>query len=359
MSTTLQTIQGLLALQPQAGKPSAAVCAAVGGLKDLCELNGIAVTDWRRGGTTVQPSRGGNSRPVFRNQSSGSLPLPAIHKSSSARSFTSTSPGNASPGGAPFSPMPSSGSYSPVRYQSRFKNSSQPVEDKILNNIILSKLNKFSSTTYVDVREFLYQILGSGEPDLGEMVRQFMLLVFKKAASEEVYCALYAKLLAELSVRYKVILDVMHTLQSNYLEIFEEVEEVAEGGDNYDVFVEKNRDKRYRQGYSQFLAELAALEIMELSHLEQTFQKLTSLMLKYAVVPEKKALVEEYADCLVRMSRVLKKKSSPFFVTARSTLMTISKGSIDTLLEKREEFPSLSPKARFILMDVKDNLAGA
>jgi hypothetical protein len=242
-----------------------------------------------------------------------------------------------------------------VRYQSRFKNSSQPVEDKILNNIILSKLNKFSTTTYVDVREFLYQILGSGEPDLGEMVRQFMLLVFKKAASEEVYCALYAKLLAELSVRYNVILEVMHTLQSNYLEIFDEVEEIAEGGDNYDVFVEKNREKRYRQGYSQFLAELAALEIMELSHLEKTFQKLTSLMLKYASVPEKKALVEEYADCLVRMSRVLK-KSSAFFVSARSTLMSISKGSIDQLLEKKEQFPSLSPKARFILMDVKDNL---
>jgi hypothetical protein len=357
MSTALQTIQGLLAQQSQAGKPSPAVCAAVGGLKDLCELNGIAVSDWRRGGTTVQPSRGGAARPVFRNQSTGSLPSsPTLHKSSSARSFTSASSGNTSPGGAPFTPVPSSSSYTPMRYQSRFKNSSQPVEDKILNNIILSKLNKFSSSTYVDVREFLYQILGSGEPDLGEMVRQFMLLVFKKAASEEVYCALYAKLLAELSVRYKVILDVMHTLQSNYLDIFEDVVEVAEGGDNYDVFVEKNRDKRYRQGYSQFLAELAALEIMELSHLEQTFQKLTDLMLKYAVIPDKKALVEEYADCLVRMSRVLKKKSSVFFVSARSTLLGISKGPIETLIEKKEQFPSLSPKARFILMDVKDNL---
>jgi hypothetical protein len=56
-----------------------------------------------------------------------------------------------------------------------------------MNNIILSKLNKFSGATYSDVRDFLYQILGSGESDLGEMVRQFMLLVFKKAASEEVY----------------------------------------------------------------------------------------------------------------------------------------------------------------------------
>ena len=357
MSTTLQTIQGLLALQPQAGKPSQAICSAVGGLKELCDFQGTTTVDWRRGtpSSLHQNNRGGNARSNFRNQTN-QAPSP-IHKSSSARSFGSiTSPNNTSPGGSPFTPVPASGSYTPVRYQSRFKNSSQPVEDKILNNIILSKLNKFSSATYVDVREFLYQILGSGEPDLGEMVRQFMLLVFKKAASEEVYCSLYAKLLAEISIRYKVILEEMQKLQSNYLDIFEEVEEIPEGGDNYNVFVEKNRDKRYRQGYSQFLAELAALEILELSNLTETFMKLTGLMLKYAAMSEKKALVEEYADCLVRMSRVLKKKSAPFFVAARASLLAISKNSVDTLLANKDTFPSLSPKARFILMDIKDNL---
>ena len=150
----------------------------------------------------------------------------------------------------------------------------------------------------------------------------------------------------------------MQKLQTNYLEIFEEIEEVAEGGDNYDVFVEKNREKRYRQGYSQFLAELATLEILKLSNLEETFMKLSGLMLKYAAIPEKKALVEEYADCLVRMTRVFKKKSSQFFSDARASLLAISKDSIDTLLEKKEMFPSLSPKARFILMDIKDNLVG-
>jgi hypothetical protein len=79
-------------------------------------------------------------------------------------------------------------------------------------------------------------------------------------------------------------------------------------------------------------------------------------MLKYAAAPEKKTLVEEYGDCLLRMSRVLKKKMSPFFVAARNSLLTLSATSIDALLEKKEQFPSLSPKARFILMDIKDNL---
>jgi len=349
MSANLSKVQELLAAQSQVGRPSQAICATVAELKDLCELNGpsAGTVDWRRGAVSPRSP----AKPIPRNVSAPSI----IHKSGSNRSFgSSPSSGSASPGAGSFSPV--STPYTPTRYQSKFKNPGKPVEDKILNNIILSKLNKFSGTTYADVRDFLYQILGSGEPGLGEMVRQFMLMVFKKAASEEIFCSLYAKLLAEISTRYKVILEEMHTLQANYLEIFDEVEEVPEGGDNYEIFVGKNREKQYRQGYSQFLAELAALEILELKNIEQTFRKLTDLMLKYAAVPDKKTLVEEYTDCLVRMTRVLKKKSAPFFISARNSLLAISKNTIDTLLEKKENFPSLSPKARFILMDVKDNL---
>lgn len=360
----IQEIQGILAMQSSAGRPTAPVCALIAAIKDLCDLQGGPAIDWRRGSpgnTSPQNGRQGGGKPVFRNGSSSSLSpggsggggATPLQRSYSARSFGAASSGNSSP----VAPVGGGGGYAPSRYQSKFKNSSQPVEDKILNNIILSKLNKFSGTTYSDVRDFLYQILGSGEPDLGELVRQFMLLVFKKAASEEVYCALYAKLLAEISTRYKVILEVMHTLQANYLDIFDEIEEVPEGGDNYAAFVEKNKDKRYRQGYSQFLAELAALEIMELSHLEKTFHKLMTLTTKYASLPENKTLIEEYADCLARMSRVLKKKASPFFTSARAALLSICKPVIDTLLEKRDSYPSLSPKARFILMDVRDNLA--
>jgi hypothetical protein len=359
MASHIQDIQNILAKQSSAGRPIEHTCAVIAAIKDLCDLHGGMSIDWRKGSsgnTSPQIARPGSGRPVFRNGSASSL-SPGAHgggtslqRTQSARSFGGGSSGNTSP-------VAPAGGYMPSRYQSKFKNLSQPVEDKILNNIILSKLNKFSGATYSDVRDFLYQILGSGEPDLGELVRQFMLLVFKKAASEEVYCALYARLLAEISTRYKVILEEMHKLQANYLEIFDEIEEVPEGGDNYAAFVEKNNEKRYRQGYSQFLAELAGLEIMELSHLEQTFRKLMTLTTKYATVPDNKTLIEEYADCLARMSRVLKKKPAPFFTSARAALLSISKPVIDTLLEKRDLYPSLSPKARFILMDVKDNLA--
>ena len=311
----VESIQSILERQGSVGRPSPTICSAIAGIKDLCDI-GTANVDWRRGGQVkMQPAR----QNTFRTSAQPATP------------------------------------YTPVRYKSKFQNSSQPVDHTILNNIILSKLNKFSPATYGDVRDFLYQILGSGE-DVGEMVRQFMLMVFKKAATEEVYCALYAKLLAEISGRYKVISEEMLKLQENYLEVFDDIVEVPEGHDNYDVFVEKNKSKRYRQGYSQFLAELAALEFLDLCNLEKTFRKLMDLLPKYAVIPDRRVLIEEYADCLARMSKVLKRKSSVFFISARKSLLEISKEVIDTLIAKKEEYPSLSPKARFILMDVRDNL---
>jgi hypothetical protein len=365
VSSSMSQVQTLLSLQGKVGRPSQQICNTITNLRDLCELqaSGIGI-DWRRGAGGGGGGGGGGAaegggRPAFRNghgghggHGAGGFNLPRITSQRSYGSMSAAS-GPGTPGGAHSTPStPGSG-----RYQSMFKNTAQPVEDRIMNNIILSKLNKFSGNTYNDIRDFLYQILGSGEADLADMIRHFMLMVFKKAASEETFCPLYAKLLSEISQRYKVILEEMQKLQANYLDIFEDVEEVAAGGDDYDKFVEKNKDKQYRQGYSQFLAECAALEILDISNLELTFRRLFELILKYGKVDGKKALVEEYADCLVRMSKVLKKKSSPFFIGARKSLYELSMPSINELVQNKENYSSLSPKARFILMDVKDNLS--
>jgi len=231
------------------------------------------------------------------------------------------------------------------------------VEDKILNNIILSKLNKFSPKTYDEIREFLYQILGSGEvADLQEMTRDFMRLVFRKAAVEEMFCPLYAKLLCELSGRYKVILEEMHALQSNYLAIFDEVEN--QEGSNYDAFVEHQRSKQYRKGYSQFLAELSALEILDVGLLNSTFQRILANMVATGKDAEKRTLFEDYADCLLRMAKVLRRKPGAFFGQARAALLAANGAPLQEFAERHADYPAVSAKTRFVLMDVLDSLHG-
>ncbi len=329
-------IQMILQQQSFAPRPTAAVCSAIAGIRDLIELS--PTVDWRRGADTGSPG--------FRFRG-GSAPDTPISRVSSYKSVEST--GSPNPGSPP-PPVP--------KYQSKFKNSNQPVEEKILNNIILSKLNKFSPKTYTEIRDFLYQILGSGDiADLQEMTRDFMRLVFKKAAVEEIFCPLYAKLLCEISARYKVILEEMYALQSNYLAIFDDI---SETGANYDAFVEQQKSKQFRVGYSQFLAELTALEILNMDLLVSTFQRILTNMTVFGKQEEKKTLLEEYSDCLVRMAKVLRRKPGAFFCGVRNRLLETNGAALSELIAEgaSSSYPSLSVKTRFMLMDVLDILKG-
>ena len=356
-------IHGILSLESIAPKPPTSVCDSIQSLKDLVELEGAIQSGWRKtlptetGSAYRLPSSsstesftkkvGGFRTGTNHHQDSPGSPGPP--RVSSAKSLGE---GSLSPQSQGYSPLPPS----PMpKYQSKFKNSSQPVDDKILNVIILSKLNKFSQKTYAEIRDFLYQILGSGEPDLQQLIRDFMKLVFKKAALEEIFCPLYAKLLCEISSRYTVILQEMNLLQSNYLTVFDDIEENKTA--DYNEFVESQKNKQFRLGYSQFLAELSALEILDLGLLNTTFQKILNNMLTNGLLEDKKTLMEEYCDCLSRMAKVLKKKSGQFFVNARATLYKENQAAFDRLISNQAEFPSETNKTRFILMDIRDILA--
>jgi len=358
MDPTTETIQKqirqILSQQSVAPRPTQTICGTISNLKGLCETGGISIrSEWRAGGGAAGESgspyrfhQSASTESLGRGGFRGgaSVPNTPMSRVSSYKSVESASP------------TPSSIPTPVAKYQSKFKNSNQPVEDKILNNIILSKLNKFSAQTYVEIREFLYQILGSGEPDLQEMIRHFMKLVFKKAAIEEVFCPLYAKLLCEISGRYSVILQEMQLLQTNYIAIFDDIQETD--GTDYETFVESQKDKQYRRGYSQFLAELAVLEILDFDLLNKTFQRILSNMITYGKQEDKKTLLEEYSDCLIRMAKVMKRKQSQFFVRARSTLWKTNEATLMDLIDNFKNFPSQSAKTRFMLMDVADILKG-
>ncbi len=280
-----------------------------------------------------------------------------MSRNSSRQSFASGA-GTSSPASSPGGQLAGSNSPPPpiVKYQSRFKNSSQPVDERILYNIILNKLNKFSPKTYDEIRDFLYQVLGSGEPDLQEMIRDFMRLVFRKAAVEEVFCPLYAKLLCEISSRYTVILQEMQLLQANYLSIFDDIAEETDA--DYATFVEGHQGRQYRRGYSQFLAELTALEILSVDLLNTTFERILTNMKAMSEDEGKRTLLEEYSDCLFRMAKVLRKKSSAFFVGARKALSQRNLVRLSQLLDSAAVAKGITAKSKFILMDVKDILEG-
>lgn len=342
-SDIARQIRLILGGQSQSPKPPVEVCLRISGLRDLYEINGMSISaDWRR-------NQGDSSSNKYKFKA-GDSPRRSGPETPLSRVSSGTFPGtpNSTTGGTPPPPI--------AKYQSRFKNTQQPVEDKILNNIILSKLNKFSPKTYNEIRDFLYQILGSGGSEVEELIPHFIKLVFKKAAVERVFCPLYAKLLSEISSRYGIILKEMHALQANYLKIFDDISEPE--SNSYDNFVEAQKSKEFRHGYSQFLAELTGLELLDLDLLNSIFECLLGNMMHFGKIPDKKALLEEYSDCLVSMAKVLKKKPGAFFSRARSTLLKSNEVIINDMITNHANYISETAKTRFILMDVYDILKG-
>ncbi len=237
------------------------------------------------------------------------------------------------------------------RYVSKYRNSDVPVENKILNQVILNKLNKFSAANYNEIKEFLEQILDSDEKDF---LRDFMQLVFKKASTEPTFCPLYARMISELSVKYTSLKTEMDELYKKYIAIFEEVSE--EQCNSYEQFVQRNREKLHRLGYSQFLGELTSYGILELNQLKELYMNILNYMKVHSAEgQEKYQLVEEYVDCLVRMTRAFQKGSSDKLVEIRQKLGEECTPLMEEVLSNRTtNYPGLSKKAAFAIMDCLD-----
>ena len=251
----------------------------------------------------------------------------------------------------------------PQKYISKFKKTCDNVEDTILNTILLGKLNKFSEQNYHEIKEFITHIIDNGQTD---MIKCFMKLVFEKAASEEMFCPLYAKLLSELSAQYPVLLTEMANLYSVYMAIFEEVETSAE---NYNEVCKRNVEKKYRRGYSQFLAELIKHDVIDKDVFIKTINKIITQIENNLAKKESTKIIEEYADCLNKIMRAIREDIIDDSMSADSddsakekieAIRTLLKeemaGRIQPLSVRTVENVGLSNKARFTFLDIYEGI---
>ena len=238
------------------------------------------------------------------------------------------------------------------KYVSKFKKTAGKVEDTILNTILLGKLNKFSQPNYNEIKEFITHIIASGQTD---MMKCFMKLVFEKAASEEVFCPLYARLLSELSADYPVLLTEMANLYSQYMEIFEEVPEHQT--ETYQEMCKRNVEKKYRRGYSQFLAELIKHNVVD----QDTFMKIITTIIRQVEVnltnKESTKLIEELADCFMKIVKAIRVQDSS---SEEDTLHAIRQILKNEFSERIKPFTisqsGLSNKARFTFLDIYESI---
>jgi hypothetical protein len=188
-----------------------------------------------------------------------------------------------------------------------------------------------------------------------------MKLVFEKAASEEVFCPLYARLLSELSLQYPVLLTEMANLYSQYMEIFEEVSEL--GTETYNELCKRNVEKKYRRGYSQFLAELIKHNVID----QDTFMKIITKIIRQIELnlsnKESIKLNEEFADCFMKIMKAIRvetvdtdEPTDEPIQNIRFILKNELSNRIKPLSVSTPEFVGLSNKARFTFLDIYESI---
>jgi hypothetical protein len=234
-----------------------------------------------------------------------------------------------------------------VRFSSAAVKATENVEDRILAKV-KGKINKIGHSTYVATKTFMQQILDSDET---EFLDEFMQFVFQKAATESTFCPLYARLLHELADEFGHLRTVMVKLFRDYVNIFTEVEAAPpdEGSESYHAFVEAQGRKKFRRGYSQFVAELVKLGEVDVVDFGRLIMQIVSVLEAHHTNAAKTLLCEEYIDCLANMCT-----SAPAVLCAadwspaiRIRLEVISK-------KPNAAVPGLTNKCRFAIMDLVD-----
>jgi hypothetical protein len=203
------------------------------------------------------------------------------------------------------------------------------------------------------VCDFIKQILGSGATDF---VSQFMKLVFSKAAMEETFCPLYARLLKDLSTDYPTLTAEMQTLYTKFPSIFEEVDESSTA--NMEEFIERNNQRRYRQGYSQFLTELLKQGIVESAPFTTTVRMIITQMCAVSTQEGKTNVMEEYMNCLSRILKALSERTAEADAM-RAILLPVLTEDLTPLTVMSAERPSLTNRIRIGIMNSLDALKKA
>lgn len=233
-----------------------------------------------------------------------------------------------------------------TRYVSKFTNSTVPVENTILNKVILNKLNTFSEQNYGDVKAFLQQILDGDEK---EFLQAFVRLVFEKATNEPTFCMLYAKMISELIEQYKSLSEELTLMYNEYLPIFEESR--TEISTNYDQVVKRNLEHIHRLGYSQFLSDLTRFSVLTFEQLEGLYIKIFEQIKLLANQPvSDKERLAEYAQCLWKMTESFEKSNHSKVTQIRRKLAVACEPILqDILIHQQTKYPGLDSRSKAYL----------
>jgi signal recognition particle GTPase len=147
------------------------------------------------------------------------------------------------------------------------------------------------------------------------------------------------------------------------MEIFDEVVEET-SSESYNEMCKRNVEKKYRRGYSQFLAELIKNNIMDTDTFMKIILKIINQVELNRARKESIKLTEEFADCLMKIMKAIytdarvdsdEDESEQRVHIIRATLKDLAP-RIQQLSVRDPDAVGLSSKARFTFMDIYEGI---
>jgi hypothetical protein len=209
---------------------------------------------------------------------------------------------------------------------------------------IQARLNKITDTNYDRTKEFLTQFL---DPRDTSVLTDFVNAVFDTAAMSPILCKICTRLLHELGVEYPHVRVEMLLLFQNFMLIFDDTIGTPDvTSANYAEFLDAQKRKRMRRGYSRFIAELVTLKELPVESYIELLKGLTRSLEKASASEENRNECTEYADCLKLLFETKIRPSGEWL----ARLVTFAKTPISELP------PGLSAQSKFALLDIVEAL---
>lgn len=364
------TVMDVLNLRSQCTQPlSEEIVRRINAIRDKCVAaekqesatggGGGAAQGWRRGGAAVGGGGGGagvtHVRPGGGGGGGGGGNRWREHPPHHNHHNTPHRHGGGGHGGGGGAPRTPGDPKNVPRYVSLFSNSEQSVEDKILNSVIHGKLQSLAAQNYDEVKQFLIQVLDGDELDF---LSDVMKLIFNKASLEEMFCPYYARLVAELSKLYPSWGAEFQKFYGQYLTIFEEISETE--CKDYEMFVQRNREKQKRTGYSQFLAELTRQGVITTEQLLRLYTVVLDQIKQHAARgAQHEKLIDQYVECLRAMTKAFGVCDTARLLEMRDTIRKGCESTMEELLSRRtRDFPGMTQEASFGIMECLDIFRG-
>ena len=284
--------------------------------------------------------KSGGSNSPFQNSSYGG------HKNNSGYSLKSTSynskhqkDGNKGP----------SKSWRITKTKLVSENLPQVEKNKHEINSLLNKLSPKNFTQIVKQIQTYYE--NSEERDI--LIENTIDNIFLKAVMQPVYCPYYVKLLKIMNDEYEKE-DIINNKCIEFKKIIQpKVEDVNESEkeemslsekEKYDLFCKANKEKKYKEGYSQFIGELFNNKMINNIALEQNVSLFVESLELSSKDDAKSTYVEDILICVCKL-----------FDTVSNIEKEVVRNYCNRVLSI-QEIDELPKRLKFKLMDLKDML---